>query len=164
MADEKQDKKDEKKDERHPALGRDFSVEGNDQLGYVGVGHEYRTYANPTEKPYLAPGELAQIHQGGQLLDIEHDALKVNAAVNGGVVEPQVLALSMDQAKDREVTNVDVPDGVKTKTGATSKGQTVDAEGDKDDEGDEDKSEADKKKAPAGQTPAVVPPSGDTKK
>lgn len=161
------DKKDEKAEERHPVHGRDFTVEGNDMLGYVGVSPEYRNYANDTEKPYIAPGELAMIHQGGQLLDIEHDGLREYAADNGGVVEPQVVALSMDQAEDRKVTNVVVPEGVTTKEGKTSEGITLDENGDEVEKDDKESDKDDKssgEKPPATRTPVASKASDTTKK
>ncbi len=157
MADEKTEKSEETQ-ERHPVHGRDFTVEGNEMLGYVGVGHEYRTYANDTEKPYIAPGELAVIHQGGQLLDIEVDALRERAADNGGVIEPAVVALSMDQAEDRKVTNVVVPEGVTTKEGKTSEGITVDENGkpvNEKSESDKDKADEANTKGADSQTPST---------
>lgn len=156
------DKKDEKTEERHPVSGRDFTVEGNDMLGYVGVSPEYRNYANDTEKPYIAPGELAVIHQGGQLLDLEHDALREHAADNGGVVEPQIVALSMDQAEDRKVTNVVVPEGVKTVTGKTSEGITLDENGEPV-KGDKDSEKKDSDKDTGVKSP-VTPPADANKK
>lgn len=37
--------------------GRDYTVEGNDTSGYIGVSPEYMTYANETEKPLLTAQE-----------------------------------------------------------------------------------------------------------
>lgn len=48
MADEKRDATAES------VVMRDFSVEGNELDGYLGVSPEYATYANEGEKPYAS--------------------------------------------------------------------------------------------------------------
>jgi len=47
--------------------GRDFTIEGNDTSGYVGVDPEYRNYANETDRPYLTDEEREQLVATGQI-------------------------------------------------------------------------------------------------
>lgn len=45
---------------------RNFAVEGNDLSGYLGCDPEYMTYANESERPYAAEG------------DVVHERMKAN--------------------------------------------------------------------------------------
>lgn len=52
---------DKKKDATAESVAqRDFSVEGNDLDGYLGVSPEYATYANEGEKPYASEDDEAE--------------------------------------------------------------------------------------------------------
>lgn len=50
---------------------RNFTLEGNDTSGYVGVDPEYRNYANETDKPYLTDDEREHLRTVGQPTDDE---------------------------------------------------------------------------------------------
>lgn len=60
-------------------VGRDFRVEGNDVDGYIGVSPEYRTYASPTERPYITEDEVTILVDAGLPTDVEQLTLQ-NAA------------------------------------------------------------------------------------
>jgi hypothetical protein len=57
-------------------VGRDFRVEGNDVDGYIGVDQEYRTYANPTERPYVTDDEVKILIDADYPTDVERLTLQ----------------------------------------------------------------------------------------
>jgi hypothetical protein len=57
-------------------VGRDFRVEGNDVDGYIGVDQEYRTYANPTERPYISEDEVNILVDADYPVDVERLTLQ----------------------------------------------------------------------------------------
>lgn len=61
-------------------VGRDFRVEGNDVDGYIGVSDEYRTYANPTERPYITEDEVKILIDADYPTDVERLTLQNAAA------------------------------------------------------------------------------------
>jgi hypothetical protein len=67
--------------------GRDFRVEGNVVDGYIGVSPEYRTYANPNEKPLLSDEDVEFLQRTDLMTDVE--ALTETMVQNGQVAGPE---------------------------------------------------------------------------
>lgn len=70
---------------------RNFTLEGNDTSGYVGVDAEYRNYANEIDRPYLTDEEREHLKTVGQLTDDEKLAAQQEQPADEQVVaeEPE---------------------------------------------------------------------------
>lgn len=72
-----------------------YAVEGNDTSGYLGVSHEYMTYANETEKPHTADegpeAESLKRLQGGVANVRKTVGLKSEPATEVGVSDAETL-------------------------------------------------------------------------
>lgn len=66
--------------------GRDFRVDGNVVDGYIGVDPEYRTYANPNEKPLLSDEDVEFLERTDLMTDVE--ALTQRMVNNGEIAGP----------------------------------------------------------------------------
>lgn len=60
-------------------MARNFTLEGNDTSGYVGVDPEYRNYANETDKPLLGDDERIRLAEVGLLTDDEKLAIQTES-------------------------------------------------------------------------------------
>jgi hypothetical protein len=81
-------------------VGRDFRVEGNDVDGYIGVSPEYRTYANPTDKPYLTQGDVDLLVRSGLPTDVE--AMTLANAQGQPIKDDEDESDDADKKSDKE--------------------------------------------------------------
>lgn len=84
---------------------RNFTLEGNDTSGYVGVDAEYRNYANETDRPILTDDEREHLKTVGQLTDDEQLAAQQEQPADEQVeesdkdAEPETPAETPGQTK-----------------------------------------------------------------